>query len=332
VAWAESEADSIVGAGLPRMNHPPFRGLVAAPHTPFGPSGELNLAVVSNQAETLEREGVTAVFVGGSTGEFQSLTHDERVQLADRWLAVGREIGLRVIVHVGGTAVEAGRELARRAEAGGAETIAALAPFYFRPATTDELLACLRTLTSGAPNAAFYYYDIPALTGVTVPLVELVGRARDVIPSFAGVKHTSSDLIAMQDCLAFDGLDVLHGTDETLLAGLALGARGAVGSTYNLAPGVYLRLARSFRNGDLVTARQEQQRAIALVRTLSVRGYMASAKATMAELGVDVGPPRLPFAALDHAARRELRSELEALGFFTWRTTSERALQGGLGW
>ncbi|MCA8973609.1 MAG: dihydrodipicolinate synthase family protein [Planctomycetes bacterium] len=314
------------------MDHQPLRGLVAAPHTPFDSAGNLLLEVVERQAEALRREGVGAAFVGGSTGEFASLTHDERDVLAKRWLEVGRSVGLRVIVHVGGTAVEAGAELARRARAAGAETIAALAPFYHRPRDADELLACCRTYAAGAPDAAFYYYDIPALTGITVSLVEFATRARQQIPSLVGIKHTSSDLVALQQCLAIDGLDVLHGNDETLLAGLALGVRGAVGSTYNLAPGVYLRLAAAFARGDLDAARQEQRRSIALVHTLAARGYMAAAKATMVELGIDIGPPRLPHAGLDAAARAALREELQAIGFFDWRTADELAACGGADW
>lgn len=314
------------------MDHQPLRGLVAAPHTPFDAAGELRLDVVAAQAGALAREGVTAVFVGGSTGEFQSLTHDERVALAERWLAAGPEAGLRVVVHVGGTAVEAGADLARRAQAGGAAAVAALAPFYYKPDDAGALLLCCETIAAGAQRTPFYYYDIPALTGVTVPLAEFVARARGAIATFAGIKHTSADLVAMQECLALEGVEVLHGNDETLLAGLVLGARGAVGSTYNLAPGIYLRLAAAFRRGDLAAARGEQRRAIGLVRLLGKRGYLAAAKATMTELGIDVGPPRLPATALTATARSELRAELEAIGFFDWRTAGDLAPNAGADW
>ena len=170
------------------------------------------------------------------------------------------------------------------------------------------------------------------MTGITVPLVEFVDRARGAIENFAGVKYTSADLGAMKRCLAHAELDVLHGNDESLLAGLELGARGAVGSTYNFAPGVYLRLARAFREGDLAAAQREQGRAVALVQVLAARGYLAAAKALMAELGVEVGPPRLPHLALDTAARRAMRDELEAMGFFDWRLAPELAASGGADW
>jgi N-acetylneuraminate lyase len=62
---------------------------------------------------------------------------------------------------------------------------------------------------------------------------EFLAQARDRIPTLAGIKFTNSDLMAYQLCLHADGgrFDVPYGTDEWLLAALALGAQGAVGSS-----------------------------------------------------------------------------------------------------
>jgi len=313
------------------MQVTPSRGLVAAPHTPFDPQGELALEHVEAQATRLVSEGIIGVFVGGSTGEFAALTIDERSALAERWIEVARPLGLRVVVHVGGTQVEAGEELARHAAAAGADGIAALAPYYYRPTDVDALLACCLRLASGAPETPFYYYDIPAMTGVDLPLIELVERAREHIPRFAGVKFTSSDLLVLQELLG-RGLDVLHGTDETLLAGLALGLRGAVGSTYNLAPGPPLRLVQAQRAGDLESARVEQRRTVDLVRTLVPFGYLPAARATLGLLGVEVGPPRLPHRGISPEQLDALREALEAIGFFEWRTAPELVGSDAVAW
>src|SRR5262249_60640623 len=110
-------------------------------------------------------------------------------------------------------------------------------------------------------------------------------------------------------------VDILWGVDEMLLPALVCGAQGAVGSTYNFAAPLYHRLLAAFQRGDLDTARREQLRSVQLVRTLAKRGYLASAKAMMTLLGVDVGPPRLPNPSLTGGQIEELRQELEALGF-----------------
>ena len=76
-------------------------GLVAATHTPFRADGALNLDIVEPQVAHLLQHGLTTAFIGGSTGESQSLSLDERSQLARRWFEITRGTPLKVIVHVG---------------------------------------------------------------------------------------------------------------------------------------------------------------------------------------------------------------------------------------
>ena len=120
--------------------------------------------------------------------------------------------------------------------------------------------------------------------------------------------------------MQFDGgeLSIPWGSDESLLAALALGGSGAVGSTYNFAAPIYHRLRQAFAAGDLETARAEQQRSVQLVSLLASRGFMGAAKAVMKMLGVDVGPARLPHGRLSDGEQASLRADLEKLGFFEW--------------
>ena len=83
------------------MTNSKLTGLVAATHTPFTPDGSLNLPIVETQAAHLLQNGLTTAFIGGSTGESQSLSLEERLQLAQRWFEVARGTPLQVVVHVG---------------------------------------------------------------------------------------------------------------------------------------------------------------------------------------------------------------------------------------
>ena len=298
----------------------PLHGLVAATHTPFTPDGSLNLAVVERQAAHLLANDVTFAFIGGSTGECHSLTVDERRALAQRWSEVARGTLLKVIVHVGSNCLGDARALAAQAGQLGALAIAALAPSYFRPRDLDALIACCADIAGAAPHTPFYFYDIPVLTGVSFAMADFLDRAADRIPTLAGIKFTNSDLMSYQLCLHADAgrFDIPYGTDEWLLAALALGAKGAVGSSFNFAAPVYHRLLADFASGDLDGARREQFCSVQLVRTLATRGYLASAKALMAMLGVDVGPVRLPNQSLTPVQIESLRADLERIGFFGW--------------
>jgi N-acetylneuraminate lyase len=293
-----------------------LHGLVAATHTPFHADGSLNPGAVEQQAAHLLKNGVTTAFIGGSTGECSSLSLDERLALAQRWSEVARGTALRVVLHVGSNCLADSRTLAAQAQALGAAAISALAPSYFKPRSLDTLIDCCGDIAAAAPETPFYFYDIPVLTGVSLPMPEFLEKAPERIPTLAGLKFTNPDLMAYLQCLRAGDWDIPWGIDEWMLGALATGARGAVGSGFNFAAPLYHGLIAAFERGDLAAARIAQHRSTQLIAVLARHGYMGAAKATMAMLGVDVGPARLPNTSLNAGQSKVLRSELETLGFF----------------
>jgi N-acetylneuraminate lyase len=297
-----------------------LEGLVAATHTPFASDGDLDLAVVEKQAEHLLRNRVMTVFIAGTTGESHSLTVEERLDLAQRWSEVIRGTPMRLVIHVGSNCLADSQTLATQAQSLKAAAISALAPSYFKPKDAETLVACCQQIAGAAPALPFYFYDIPSMTGVHVSLPEFLSLAAERIPTLAGAKFTNPDLASFQRCLRLqDGrFDIPWGTDESLLAALAVGATNAVGSTYNFAAPIYHRLLAAFAKGDLDAARKEQFRSVELVALLARFGFMGAAKEVMTMLGVPVGSPRLPNASLTGEQIRELRASLASLGFFDW--------------
>lgn len=295
-------------------------GLVAATHTPFHADGSLNLATVEKQAAHLLANQVRFTFIGGSTGESHSLSLEERRQLAQRWMEVTRGTQLQVVVHVGSNCLADARALAAQAESLGALAVAALTPSYFKPASVDTLIDCCAEIAAAASATPFYFYDIPIMTRVSLSMPVFLERAAEKIPNLAGLKFTNADLMSYQLCLRAGGgrFDVPYGTDEWLLAALALGARGAVGSTYNFAAPIYHRLIAAFQAGDLAAAREEQFKSVQLVRLLAGFGFMGAAKVVMAMLGISVGPARLPHSNPSPDQIKQLRAGLDALGFWDW--------------
>lgn len=299
----------------------PLHGLVAATHTPFHADGSLNLAAVERQAAHLLQNGVGTVFIGGSTGESSSLSLEERLALGRRWSEVVRGSALKVITHVGSNCLADARALAAQAQQLGAVSISAIAPSYFKPRSLDALIACCADIAAAAPETPFYYYDIPPLTGVALPMPEFLEKATAQIPTLAGLKFSNPDLMAYLQCLHGGQWDVPWGVDEWMLGALATGARGFVGSSFNFAAPLYHGLIAAFERGDFSAARTAQHRSTQFIALLARHGYMGAAKATMAMLGVDVGPARLPNTSLDASQKKTLHRELEMLGFFDWLQT-----------
>jgi N-acetylneuraminate lyase len=297
-----------------------MQGLIAAVHSPFDSAGELLCSAVDGQLRLLLEQGVSGVFVCGSTGESHSLSLEERLTLAERWAAAVRGTPMKLIIHVGANCLRDAQMLARHAQTLQAAAISAQAPSYFRPKSPLELCDWCQAIAASAAQTPFYFYDIPAMTGVHLSMLDLLDLAGERIPSFAGLKFTNPDLMSYQLCQRAQGgrFDIAFGIDEMLLAAAVLGARGAVGSSYNFAAPIYLQILEHLAAGRLEEAREHQYRSVLLIRLLASAGYLAAAREVMGMLGAPVGPPRQPNSRLDEAAREKLKSSLEQLGFFDW--------------
>ena len=291
-------------------------GLVAAPFTPFHSDGSLWLDQIAPYARHLARHAVSGAFVCGTTGEGASLTLEERKRVAERWKAEA-PAGLKVIVHVGGNCMADCRELARHAQEIGADAVAAIAPHFFRPANLDELVAWCGGLAAAAPELPFYYYHMPAMSGVNFEMAQFLPRAAERISNFGGIKFTHENLMdyALTVAAAAGRFDVLFGRDEILLSALALGATGAVGSTYNYAAPLYQRMMAAHEQGDRAAALAAQLESARLIQAFVKHGGMAANKAIMRLIGVDCGPVRPPLSRTSPDEEAALKRDLERLGW-----------------
>ena len=297
-----------------------IEGLIAAPFTPFAPDGAVDPDTIDAQADLLGRNGLAGAFICGTTGEGVSMSESERMAVAERWVRAAPG-GFKVIVHVGQDSISATRALAAHAREIGAWGIGAMSPCFFKPASVEMLLAWLAQVARAAPEMPLYFYHIPSMTGVSFPMVELLEGAAGRIPNLAGVKYTWEDLMDYQLCRRVAGgrFDMVFGRDEILLSALALGATGAIGSTFNYAPGLYLNIVAAFNAGDLDTARGLQDRSMDLVRVLGRHGGgVRCGKAIMKLAGLNCGQCRPPLAKVSADEAGAIRADLERIGFFDY--------------
>jgi N-acetylneuraminate lyase len=298
----------------------PLHELVAAVQSPFHADGSIAPEVVPIQASFLAANRIRAVFITGTTGECHSLSCDERLSLYDAWAPAGMAHGVAVIAHVGGNSIEDAKVLARRAGELELSAISALAPSYYKPATMADLVEWCAAIAAEAPELPFYYYDIPAFTGVSLPMERFLVEAPARIPTLAGIKFTNPDLVSYRRSLDVAGerFDLPWGMDEALLAALATGARGGVGSTYNWAPQLYVDLTNAFYRGNLDEARRLQSVAVAMIDAIAASGFMGMAKALMGRLGVPVGAARPPLGNPTADRVDAVMARLGELGFEQW--------------
>jgi len=286
--------------------------LTAAPFTPFQADGEINVDLVLPMAGHLKRSGVHAAFVNGTTGEYSSLTMDERCLLTEAWMDAGREHELDIMVHVGANSLSDCVKLTSHAASCGADAISAVAPSYLKPECLSVLEDWMSAIASEAPDCPFYYYHIPGLTGVDFSMSEFLREAISQIPSLKGIKFSAIQPAEILECLQLfgDSHEIFYGNDETLLAGLALGVHGAIGSTYNFMTPVYLEMIKAFQSGDHASAQKWQYRSVKVVNRLAQSGYLPSAKALMKQFGLDCGDVRLPLESISHSSMEQLLEDL----------------------
>lgn len=295
-----------------------IKGFIVAPFTPMNSDGSLNLKMIAPYAEMIIANGMDGVFINGSTGEGALLTVAERNAQTEEWVRVsgGR---LKVIVHVGQATITDQKTLAAHAQKSGAWGFATMVPSFLPPRTNADLVAMLKEIASAAPELPFYYYHIPALSGVNMPVVPLLKAVDGVIPNFAGVKYTADNMYeACQAKLVGGGkFEILHGLDETFLSALAYDMRdGGVGGTYNYIFPVYKEMAAAWDRGDFARARELQLVSQAVINVLPLyRGNMGAGKRIMKFLGLDLGPNRLPLSTITDKEEAEIKAYLDSIGF-----------------
>ncbi|MFC5412394.1 dihydrodipicolinate synthase family protein [Larkinella bovis] len=295
-----------------------FEGLIAAHFSPFDEKGLVNKSIIKPYVDHLVDNGVVGVFVNGSNGEGPNLTINERMEVAELFQeAAGDRI--KTIIHVGHSSIAEARTLAVHAQEIGADAIASVAAFYFKPTSVSMLTDCMAEIASATPELPFFYYHIPSLTGVGMDMIQFLELGRERIPNLQGIKYTAPTLWEYQSCLEYagDDFDVLYGTDEMLLSALVVGAKGAIGSTFNFAAPLYQKVIQDFRLGNLEEARMLQARLVEMVRILLAFPAIPAQKAVMKMLGFDLGPCRLPLAhSLSESDYTTLKNRLEAIHFF----------------
>lgn len=297
----------------------PASGLIAAPFTPLHRDGTLAPDTIGSYAAFLASQQVAAAFVCGTTGEGAGLTTEERQQVALRWRE-DKPAALRLIVHVGHSSLPESQALARHAEKIGADAIAAIAPGgATKPASLESLVEWCALVAGAAPTRPFYFYHMPAMNGVHFAMADFLPRALARIPTFAGIKFTHENLLdySLTVTAAAGKYPVLFGRDEILLGALALGATGAVGSTYNYMAPVFHRIMAAFTAGRLDAALREQRHAQKIIEIMIRHGGLSAGKAIMGLIGLECGPMRPPLTTLTPAQIAALRAELDAAGFFS---------------
>ncbi len=290
-------------------------GVIPALVTPFKKEDEeIDEDKLKTLIDFVIEKGVTGVVPCGTTGEFTSMSDEEKKHVLQ--VTVDHVNG-RVPV-VAGTGCAATKETIEMSKFGkdvGADAVLVVTPFYLKPSDRG-IYEHFRRVAEALDGFPVIMYNIPQVTGVTLawPLVEDLAEIDNIV----GLKDSSGQLPYTMAVLekVRDKIFVMCGHDEVVLPALAGGVNGVILASANVIPDIWLKLYNAVKNGKLDEARKIQMQIQKFVRIIVGSGAVG-VKESLKAMGINVGPPRWPLSVggeLSFENREEIRIELEKFG------------------
>lgn len=295
------------------MTNTELTGVLVALVTPFTADGtEIDVDTLQSHVDRMIQEGVHGLVPGGSTGEFTTLTVDERKRLTELVVkaAAGR---VPVVAGTGALTTKEAVELSAHAAQVGADALMVVPPYY--DAVDLPTLKDLLREIYAASQLPIMYYNIPSATGLSLTPKEIASLAE--VEGVRYLKDTSGDAVALAELLLLraDEITAFNGWDTLTFYGIASGAKGSVWGATNFIPELSRQLWDALAvNGDLAHGREVWAKIYPICEFLERQPYSAAVKTGLELTGYPAGPARKPFALLQGEARAELAQLLRDAG------------------
>lgn len=288
-----------------------WQGIHSVLVTPFDSDGAIDFARFEELVDLNIRNGADGVIVCGSTGEFYTMTVEERDQLfrATVSAAGGR---VPVLAGISDLSLEVTFDLCARASAAKCDGVLALPPIYAKPdlRETEHFYRRLSALS----ELPIMLYNSPARLGVNL-MPDLVAKLAD-LPNVVAIKDSSADIQQVTELCqkVKDRLAVFVGYETMIRSTLPLGCSGVVAMAHQLSG----RLVRTYydacASGDQATADRLEPALFAIYGCFKSGSFYAGIKCAMNELDQPVGLPREPLLPFSDGQTEKVRALLKDAG------------------
>jgi 4-hydroxy-2-oxoglutarate aldolase len=287
-------------------------GVYPALTTPYAADGAVTLGDVKYNIERYNSTGVAGFVVLGSTGESVLLSRSEM----DGILTTVRDAagqGKRLIAGTGAESTADTIERTKHAAELGYHVALVKTPHYYKPAyKPDVLIGHYRRVADASPIPVLLY-SVPIFTGVTLEAPEVGVLAEH--PNIVGIKESSGHVMRVAEIVSASPADfqVLTGSAGTVLAGLTVGARGAILALGSALPEMCVALYELYRSGEIDKARALQNVLLKASKIVQSEHAIAGIKFVMDQRGYRGGVPRLPLVPLPDAYKQRILETLNAI-------------------
>ncbi|EKU41003.1 dihydrodipicolinate synthase [Lysinibacillus fusiformis ZB2] len=259
--------------------------------------------------------GVTGIAINGSTGEFVSLSKEERMKVVE--VAVDQIKG-RITLIVGTAAETTADAVAytQQAEQAGADAALLINSYYAHP-KDEEIYFHFKTVAESV-SFPIMIYNNPFTSGVDIGLDTILKIGREV-PNITHIKESSGSIGKARDIVrqGQDDIKVFCGSEDLAIESFLVGAVGWISVSGNIVPELVTELYNNVQEGNLEKAWSIYDRLLPLCAFLEGSGkYVQIAKRAMELKGWAGGPcrlPRLPLTAEEDAQLKAILADLDVL-------------------
>jgi len=284
-----------------------FAGSFVAIVTPFSQE-KFDEKVMADLIEFHIAHGTQGIVPCGTTGESATLTPQEH----ERVVAVTVEIvnkRIHVIAGTGSNSTDEAITFTKHAKAVGADGALLITPYYNKP--TQEGLFRHFEAVAKAVDLPQILYNIPGRTSINMLPVTTARLSQ--IPTIVGIKEGSGSLQQVSEIIhrSKPGFLVLSGDDPLTLPIMALGGKGVITVTANVAPTDMAHMVSAALKGDYEQARTIHYKLMPLFNALFLETNPIPVKAALAMMGKMSEEVRLPLTPLADEYRSTLREALQ---------------------
>jgi len=286
-----------------------IKGSIVAIVTPFK-NGKVDEKALGDLIEWHIAQGTNAIVPCGTTGESATLDYDEHYRVIEITVNVVNK-KIPVIAGTGSNATDETIMITEKAKEYGADAALLVAPYYNKP--TQEGLYRHYKAVAEAVDIPQVLYNVPGRTGVNI-LPSTVARLAE-IKNIVAIKEATGDMKQVSEVIRLcgDRITVISGDDFTTLPLLALGGKGVISVSANVAPKDVADMCSCWGKGQIEDARALHYKLEPLNAAMFIETNPTPAKTALAMMGKIQEEVRMPLCEMSPANKEKLRKVLADL-------------------
>lgn len=289
-----------------------FKGSIVPIITPFKDDYSIDYDTLGHLIEFHIKSGTKGIIPVGTTGESATLSHEEHKDVVKFTIDVVAK-RIPVIAGAGSNSTKEAIELAKSAEEDGADGILSITPYYNKP-TQEGLIAHFTEIAKNT-KLPIILYNVPGRTGVNM-LPETVLKLSE-IENIVGIKEASGNLIqaSLIIKLCNGRLSVFCGEDSLSFPMMAIGAKGCISASANVAPADFSSMIDEEIEDNIQRSRSLYYKLLPLCKAMFLETNPAPVKEALYIMGLIPNPNvRLPLVRVSKETSKKIKDVLVSLG------------------